>query len=135
MTRITTGNNGITQHYNSITHRGVDIGWHSKEEDNIVTAHSDGIVVDVVKNYNKTDKTGSSYGNYVKIKHSSKVYTLYGHLKNGLKVKKGQKVTRRQKIAAMGASGTVTGTHLHFGVFTGVPYNGGKSIDPRKLWS
>ena len=77
---------------------------------------------------------GNSAGYNVVIKHANGYYTVYAHCSK-LYVKKGQKVTRRQKIAAMGASGTVTGTHLHFGVFTGVPYNGGKSIDPRKLWS
>ena len=75
MSRITSGNNGITKKYNKITHKGVDIGWHSNEEDNKVIAHSDGIVESVVKNYNKTDKTGSSYGNYVLIKHNEKYKT------------------------------------------------------------
>ena len=117
MTRITTGNNGITQHYNSITHRGVDIGWHSKEEDNIVTAHSDGIVVDVVKNYNKTDSKGSSYGNYVKIKHLNGYYTLYAHLKYGtVGVVKNQSIKCGEKIAVIGNTGRSKGRHLHFEV-------------------
>ena len=78
---------------------------------------------------------GNSAGYNVVIKHDNGYYTVYAHCSK-LYVKKGQRVSRRQKIAAMGASGTVTGTHLHFGVFYGgVPYNGGKSVDPRKLWS
>ena len=116
MTRITKGNNGITQKY-SLKHRGVDIGWHNKEEDNIITAHSKGKVVAVVKSYNKTDKTGSSYGNYVKIKHDNGYYTLYAHLKYGsVCVAVGQTVIKGQQIGIMGATGRATGRHLHFEV-------------------
>ncbi len=78
---------------------------------------------------------GKSAGYNVVIQHSNGYYTVYAHCAKVL-VKKGQTVTRRQKIATMGRSGVATGTHLHFGVFYGgLPYNGGKSIDPRKLWS
>ena len=77
---------------------------------------------------------GNSAGYNVVIEHPNGYFTVYAHCSK-LYVKKGQVVQRKQKIAAMGASGTVTGTHLHFGVFTGKPYNGGRSIDPRKLWS
>lgn len=76
---------------------------------------------------------GKSAGLNVVIAHDNGYYTVYAHCSK-VYVKKGQRVTRKQKIAAMGATGNVTGTHLHFGVFTGVPYNGGKSFDPRKLW-
>lgn len=78
---------------------------------------------------------GSSAGYNVVIKHSNGYYTVYAHCSK-VYVSKGETVSRRQLIAAMGKSGTATGTHLHFGVFYGgPPYNGGKSIDPRKLWS
>lgn len=117
MTRITKGNNGITQKYNALTHKGVDIGWHNKEEDNIIIAHSSGSIVSVVKNYNKTDKSGNSYGNYVKIKHNNKYYTLYGHLKYGsVCVTKGERVVKGQQIAIMGNTGYSKGRHLHFEV-------------------
>lgn len=116
MTRITKGSNGITQKYNVITHRGVDIGHRNTSDDNII-AHSDGVVVEVVKNYNKTDTTGSSYGNYIKIKHDNGYYTLYAHLKyGGVYVKKGDKVVKGQFIADMGNTGRSTGKHLHFEV-------------------
>ena len=78
---------------------------------------------------------GNSAGYNVVIRHSNGYYTVYAHCSK-LYVKKGEMVSRRQKIAAMGKSGVATGTHVHFGVFYGgPPYNGGKSIDPRKLWS
>lgn len=117
MTRITKGNNGITKKYNAISHKGVDIGWHNKEEDNTIIAHSSGVVVSVVKNYNKTDSTGNSYGNYIKIKHDNGYYTLYAHLKYGtISVAKGERVLKGQRIAVMGATGHCVGRHLHFEV-------------------
>ncbi len=76
---------------------------------------------------------GRAAGLNVVIAHDNGYYTVYAHCSK-LYVKKGQRVSRKQRIAAMGATGNVTGTHLHFGVFTGVPYNGGRPFDPRKLW-
>lgn len=76
---------------------------------------------------------GRSAGYNVVIQHDNGYFTVYAHCSK-LYVKKGQRVTRKQKIAAMGSSGTSTGTHLHFGVFTGLPYHGGKPFNPMKLW-
>lgn len=76
---------------------------------------------------------GRSAGLNVVIKHANGYYTVYAHCSK-LNVKKGDYVKRRQKIAEMGKTGVATGTHLHFGVFDGPPYNGGKSLNPRKLW-
>lgn len=127
MTRITKGNNGITQKYNAVTHRGVDIGWHNFEDDNIIIAHSNGVVENLVKNYNKTDKTGSSYGNYILIKHSNGYKTRYAHLKYGsISVKVGQKIKQGQEIAVMGNTGRSSGRHLHFEVIN----TKGVRIDP-----
>lgn len=77
---------------------------------------------------------GNSAGYNVVIQHANGYYTVYAHCAR-VTVKKGQTVSRRQQIATMGNSGVATGTHLHFAVFTGLPYNGGRSMDPRKLWS
>lgn len=116
MSRVTRGNNGITQKYNILTHKGVDIGHHNNSDDDIL-AHSDGVVVSLVKNYNKTDKTGHSYGNYIKLKHDNGYYTLYAHLKYGsIKLKKGDKVKQGVQIAEMGNTGRSNGKHLHFEV-------------------
>lgn len=76
---------------------------------------------------------GNNSGLNVVIQHDNGYFTLYAHCSK-LYVKQGERVSRGQKIAAMGATGFTTGPHLHFGVFTGVPYNGGKSINPRRLW-
>lgn len=76
---------------------------------------------------------GSLAGYNIVIQHNNGYYTAYAHL-SSIGVKVGQTVARGQRIGGMGDSGYVTGTHLHFGVFYGRPYNGGRSIDPRRLW-
>jgi murein DD-endopeptidase MepM/ murein hydrolase activator NlpD len=68
-----------------------------------------------------------AYGNDVIIKHADGKYTLYGHLTRPL-VSVGQTVTEGQEIGISGATGNVTGPHLHFEVRT-TPYYG-SDIDP-----
>ena len=119
MTRITTGNNGITQKYNAISHKGVDIGWHSNEDDNTVIAHTGGIVVWVQRGQKKNiNATGNaSYGNAVKIKHPNGYYTLYAHLKGvHTKIKVGATVAKGQELGKIGETGKAYGRHLHFEV-------------------
>lgn len=117
MTRVTIGNNGITKKY-SLTHRGVDIGWHKKESDNIVTAHTSGKVVwlQTGRVHNNNTKGNDTYGNCIKIKHSNGYYTLYAHLQIPLKVKLNQIVETGQELGVMGESGKTLGRHLHFEV-------------------
>ncbi|OEE25045.1 peptidase M23 [Vibrio cyclitrophicus ZF170] len=54
-------------------------------------------------------------GKYLVIEHNSVYKTRYLHLSRFL-VKKGQQVKRGQKIALSGATGRITGPHLHFEV-------------------
>ncbi|GMQ48841.1 peptidoglycan DD-metalloendopeptidase family protein [Vibrio sp. 10N] len=54
-------------------------------------------------------------GKYVVIEHNNVYTTRYLHLSKFL-VKKGQRVKRGQKIALAGATGRLTGPHLHFEV-------------------
>ncbi len=64
------------------------------------------------------------YGNCLIIDHGNGVSTLYGHART-LLVSAGQTVTRGQKVALVGTTGTSTGNHLHFEVL-----NNGKTTDP-----
>lgn len=109
--------NQITQHYKKGKHNGVDlVGYKSKTC--WIKSHSNGVVVDLKTNCNKTYKIGGSYGNYVKIKHDEGYYTLYGHLKYGtIKVFKNQKIKEGDLIGYMGSTGHSKGAHLHFEVF------------------
>jgi len=72
-----------------------------------------------------------SMGNYIIIRHNNakNYYTIYMHMSN-LYVKQGQTVARGQVIGAAGSTGVSTGTHLHFGLYVGEPYNGGYSLNP-----
>ncbi|MDD5310094.1 MAG: M23 family metallopeptidase, partial [Deltaproteobacteria bacterium] len=55
------------------------------------------------------------YGNLVIIRHAGGVITVYAH-NDVNEVKEGDKVTRGQEVARMGASGNATTAHLHFEV-------------------
>lgn len=97
-------------------HVGVDVVKYRGQLDYII-AHTEGTVVEVVKNYNRTDKSGGSYGNYVRLKHPNGYYTLYAHMKYGsVMVSKGQSVKKGQVIGYMGNTGYSKGAHLHFEV-------------------
>lgn len=70
---------------------------------------------------------GGSYGNQIVIKMADGMYTQYGHL-SSIGVSVGQKVTPGERIALSGATGNVTGPHLHFEARTTPEY--GSDIDP-----
>ena len=118
--------NQITQEYKAGKHNGIDLVGYKSELDYIV-AHSDGVVIESRNNYSTNDKTGSSYGNYVKIKHNDKYSTLYAHLSyKSLTVKNGDKVKKGQVIGYMGNTGRSSGAHLHFEV-----WENGTRINPK----
>lgn len=76
----------------------------------------------------------SSLGNYVIIAHPYGYYGMYAHMSKIYAVE-GQSVKAGTKIGAMGATGDATGTHLHFGMFNGIPYMGNsKPFDPFTLF-
>lgn len=68
-----------------------------------------------------------SYGNQVVIKMNDGTYTQYGHM-SSIAVSVGQTVTPGQQIGLSGATGNVTGPHLHFEARTTQEY--GSDIDP-----
>ena len=90
-----------------------------------IYAAKDGIVV--------TSTTHYSLGKYVVIQHANNYYTLYAHL-SAHRVAEGQSVSRGQVIGLMGTTGNSTGTHLHFSVSVGMPYEGGSFFNPWTLY-
>ncbi|MEU1621861.1 M23 family metallopeptidase [Streptomyces sp. NPDC005722] len=70
---------------------------------------------------------GGSYGNNIVIRHADGMYTQYGHL-SSLGVSVGQTVSAGQRIGLSGATGNVTGPHLHFEARTAPSY--GSDVDP-----
>ena len=107
------------------SHKGIDMGWnrHQGGKNVPVYAADDGVVYSTKDN----DKSGKSWGNFVKIKHNDGTYTLYAHLRDGIKVKTGQKVKQGDQIGNMGNTGKSEANHLHYEV-----YVGGASTSNRK---
>lgn len=83
-------------------HNGVDIRGGSGDP---VTAPYDGVVQKIYSN-----ETG---GLQLIIRHDNGWTTGYAHLSR-VDVNLGDRVSRGQRIAAIGVSGRVTGPHLHF---------------------
>ncbi|GGN23442.1 M23 family metallopeptidase [Streptomyces fuscichromogenes] len=70
---------------------------------------------------------GGSYGNQVVIRLTDGYYAQYGHL-SALSVSVGQTVVAGQRLGLSGATGNVTGPHLHFEIRTTPDY--GSDVDP-----
>ncbi|MGW0083788.1 M23 family metallopeptidase [Streptomyces sp. NPDC003393] len=70
---------------------------------------------------------GGAYGNQVVIRMADGLYTQYGHL-SSIGVSVGQQVVPGQQIGLSGATGNVTGPHLHFEARTTPEY--GSDINP-----
>lgn len=66
----------------------------------------------------------SGYGKLVKIQHEFGIETRYAHMSK-IRVTKGQRVSRGDRIGDMGNTGRSTGTHLHYEVRVG-----GKAVNP-----
>ena len=107
------------------SNKGIDMAWnrHQGGKNVPVYAADDGVVYSTKDN----DKSKKSWGNFVKIKHNDGTYTLYAHLRDGIKVKTGQKVKQGDQIGNMGNTGKSEANHLHYEV-----YVGGASTSNRK---
>ncbi|RPK32402.1 Glycyl-glycine endopeptidase ALE-1 precursor [Streptomyces sp. ADI92-24] len=75
------------------------------------------------------ERTGPSgpYGNEIVIKHPDGMYSQYAHMSQ-VKVAIGQTITGGQVIGLSGATGNVSGPHLHLEIRTGPKY--GSDISP-----
>jgi len=97
-------------------HNGEDI---AAEAGTPVVASNDGVVRLTVEHYFS--------GKGVYLDHGLGLYSMYFHLSE-LLVREGEQVTRGQIIGRVGASGRVTGPHLHWGI----RLNGAR-VDPYSL--
>lgn len=101
------------------THQGVDFGAPTGTP---VYAAGDGVV-------ERASRYGS-YGNYIRIRHNSTEYkTAYAHLSGYARgIRAGARVKQGQVIGYVGATGRVTGAHLHYEV-----YRGEARVNPLRL--
>ena len=99
----------------STNHKGMDI---SAKSGTTIKAAATGTV--------KFAGYKGSLGNLVIIESEKGIETYYGHCSK-IYVKKGQKVTAGNKIAAVGQTGAATGPHLHLEIHVN-----GKVINPQK---
>lgn len=83
-------------------HNGID--YAAKTGTPVVASGNGKVIASAYSKYN---------GNYIFIKHGEKYVTKYLHLSKKM-VKKGQKVKQGQLIGKVGATGRVTGAHLHY---------------------
>lgn len=111
VTYISAGYNGYPGH------KGLDIAGPYGTP---VVAAESGTVIEG----NNYDSWGDSWGYYVLIYHNSTFTTRYAHL-SALAVSTGQYVEQGTIVGYEGATGNVTGPHLHFEV-----YENGTRVDP-----
>lgn len=83
-------------------HRGIDL---KSITGDIVQSTGEGYVLEAGEK--------SDLGKYIKIRHKYGFESIYGHL-SVIGVKAGEKVSKNQFIGRVGATGAVTGPHLHY---------------------
>ena len=83
-------------------HYGTDYAVNSGTD---ILSFADGTVTEV--------NWDNGYGNYIRVSHDGGWSTLYAHCSQTF-VQAGQSITKGEKIALAGATGEVTGPHLHF---------------------
>ncbi|OGZ45909.1 MAG: hypothetical protein A3F26_02405 [Candidatus Ryanbacteria bacterium RIFCSPHIGHO2_12_FULL_47_12b] len=76
-----------------------------------------------VKDFGNTDTIckGGSYGKWVIVEHPNNLSSLYAHL-SSVAVTRGQNVRRGDLVAYSGATGYVTGPHLHLTIYASDTY-------------
>lgn len=111
---------GATNRPSSKPHGGIDLG---ARRGTAVLAPAAGRVVISTDRY----AGGAQYGKVIVIEHADNTRTLYAHL-DGRLVAAGETVAAGQRIGLSGATGKVTGPHLHVEVS-----RGGAQIDPQIL--
>lgn len=103
-------------------HKGLDM----RSDQGLVLVASDG--GEVIQ----AADIGDGYGKCILIRHDDGTITRYAHCSN-LYVEEGQKVAQNEYIADMGATGWVTGVHIHFEIIKdGVTVNPKDYLIPRE---
>ncbi|OAN64615.1 hypothetical protein A8B79_00265 [Balneola sp. EhC07] len=113
--RLDQGYNGKFSHSGESRY---SLDFNMKEGTEVYSSRA-GIVVETEESYSKggSGKSFLDKANYVTILHDDGTFAQYSHLrKNGVSVRIGQKIKAGERIGYSGATGYVTGPHLHFTV-------------------
>ena len=116
--------NALDHYSDGRPHNGIDIAAAGGTE---VRAVAEGIVDRIYNGCthisNENDTCGSTWGNYVLIKHTvngKTYYSRYAHLQNNsIVVTPGESVAAGQRIGLSGSSGSSSGYHLHLELYEG----------------
>lgn len=99
-------------------HKGIDFG---APVGTPIYAAADGVI----------EKAGrfSTYGNYVRIKHTAKMSTAYAHMSRyGQGIRPGVRVKQGQIVGYVGTTGRSTGPHLHYEILVN-----GVQVNPKSV--
>jgi len=116
----------VTSHFHEVSdfrsqpHRGTDFGAAVGTR---VAAVADGVVTAATDHY----AGGEGYGTVIVVDHGQGWQSLYAHLDQAT-VQVGQRVSAGDQIARSGASGKVSGPHLHLEVL-----KDGQRLDPESV--
>lgn len=102
------------------THRGQDIA--AAQGTRLVSVH-DGVV-------NTTRYQAGGAGFYVVIRGDDGFDSVYMHMREAASVQPGQRVRAGERIGYVGSTGSSTGPHLHFELWTPHWFAGGEPFDP-----
>lgn len=127
---VRTISSGFGPRYHPVTgaaqqHSGIDF---PVDEGTKVYAVYPGTVATVVYN-------NPTAGSYVEVDHGNGYWTRYLHL-SSIGVTQGQKLKLGDSVGLSGgapgkaSSGLSTGPHLHFELWQGKPFGGGRALDP-----
>lgn len=108
-------------------HTGIDL-WQPIGTPVYTVEGGDVLAAGVINNaYGNTQ-----YGKCVLIDHRNGYYTFYAHL-DTITVKKGMSILAGTQIGTVGATGNVTGPHLHFEVRTKPNWNRANFVNPEQF--
>lgn len=133
------------------THRGTDIfifpfPFYKMDHDQVeVIAAAPGTIINKVDgNFDKNCAANSLTANYIVVQHSDGSLALYLHMKNGSLTSKivGDNVVAGEFLGRVGSSGSSSGPHLHFEVWSGTtvatrndPWSGTcNTLNPNTWW-
>ena len=112
------GGNYISQYFH-YGHYAIDI---AADYGSTVRAAADGIVT-----FAGWKNNGGGY--QVWVAHGSGLYTTYNHM-SAISVGRGEHIARGDQVGRIGQTGNATGPHLHFEVWRGPVWDGGRRVNP-----